>query len=819
MGEVYRADDLRLGQPVALKFLPRDVEGDPGRRERFLNEVRTALKVTHPNVCRVYDIGEVDGRHYLSMEYVDGENLSSLLRRIGRLPGDKAVQIARQICAGLAAAHEHGILHRDLKPANIMIDGRGRAKITDFGLAGFADTISGDEVRAGTPLYMAPEQSAGREVSVRSDIYSLGLVLYEVFTGHRAFEGTSAAELMAQREGSTPTNPSHHVHDLDPAVERVILRCLENDPHQRPESALAVAASLPGGDPLAAALAAGETPSPEMVAAAGESGGLSPAIGVPLLVFVIAGLICIAAIRDHSAVEGLVPLPKPPEALVVEAREIVELAGHGDAPVDSAHGFMYDDDYLDYLQAQEPSPTRWDSLSTVRPAPIHFWYRESPEQLIASDLLTMDDWQFVSPSDPPWTVGGMAGVWLDPEGRLLRLEVVPPPFSTVDVTSVAVDWSPLFDMAGFDMVSFTPTTPRRNPLITCDRRQAWESTDLEAGPIRIEACSFAGKPAYFEVIPKWRLEGSGSAESASSFWNAVFFTTLLIGVVGGGSVVARRNLLLGRGDKRGALRVASFVFFVSALAWVLQAHHVPTLAEIGLLFDFLGFGLMLAGCVWVVYIALEPYARRLWPQGLISWSRLLSGRLRDPLVGRDILIGAAAGVFTPCWWGFYGLVVAWLDLPAERPSMASLLSLSGLAETIGNYFQDLALALYMPVGWLFLVLLLRVLLRRQWIAISVAVLFTAGTSMPSWENPLMGTAFLAIAFGVFLFVLLRIGLLAGFFWTVYMYLSGYVVLTLDSSAWYAGRSWFTLLLFAGIAGYGFWISLAGRPLVRSHVLE
>ena len=127
MGEVYRADDLKLGQPVALKFLPRDVAQDRDRLERFLNEVRSALSVTHANVCRVHDIGEVDDQHYLSMEYVDGEDLGSLLRRIGRLPGDKAVQIARQICAGLAAAHEQGILHRDLKPANVMIDGRGWA--------------------------------------------------------------------------------------------------------------------------------------------------------------------------------------------------------------------------------------------------------------------------------------------------------------------------------------------------------------------------------------------------------------------------------------------------------------------------------------------------------------------------------------------------------------------------------------------------------------------------------------------------------------------------------------------------------------------
>src|SRR5271155_1338620 len=187
MGEVYRADDLTLGQQVALKFLPDEAARDLGLLERFKNEVRIARRVSHPNVCRVYDVGDVEGHTFFTMEYVDGEDLASLLRRIGRLPEDKALDIARQLCAGLAAAHAKGVLHRDLKPANLMLDGRGQVVITDFGLAGVADQIQGAEVRSGTPAYMAPEQLAGKEVSTRSDIFSLGLVLYEVFTGKRAF--------------------------------------------------------------------------------------------------------------------------------------------------------------------------------------------------------------------------------------------------------------------------------------------------------------------------------------------------------------------------------------------------------------------------------------------------------------------------------------------------------------------------------------------------------------------------------------------------------------------------------------------------------
>jgi len=165
MGEVFRADDLKLGQPVALKFLPPDVDRDPARLTQLHTEVRMARQVSHPNVCRVYDIDEQDGNTFLSMEYVDGEDLASLLKRIGRFPQERALEIARQICAGLAAAHERGVIHRDLKPANVMLDGTGKVRITDFGLAG----ASGENMRAGTPAYMAPEQLGGGAITVRSD--------------------------------------------------------------------------------------------------------------------------------------------------------------------------------------------------------------------------------------------------------------------------------------------------------------------------------------------------------------------------------------------------------------------------------------------------------------------------------------------------------------------------------------------------------------------------------------------------------------------------------------------------------------------------
>lgn len=256
MGEVYRADDLTLGQPVALKFLPPHLAGDPDRLARFRKEVAVARRVSHPNVCRVYDLAEVDHQAFLTMEYVDGEDLASLLRRIGRVPEDKAAAIARELCWGLAAVHEQGLVFRDLKPANVMLDGRGKVRLTDFGLAAAVEDLSATEVRSGTPAYMAPEQLAGDAVTARSDLFALGMVLYELFTGKKAFSGLDRA--------TPPSTPSSYLGGLNPTVERVILQCLERDPKARPASALAVATALPGGDSPSAAQAAAETPSPLM---------------------------------------------------------------------------------------------------------------------------------------------------------------------------------------------------------------------------------------------------------------------------------------------------------------------------------------------------------------------------------------------------------------------------------------------------------------------------------------------------------------------------------------------------------------------------
>jgi serine/threonine protein kinase len=457
MGEVYRADDLSLGQQVALKFLPQTVT-DEYTLERFRNEVRIARRISHPNVCRVFDIGQADELNFLSMEYIDGEDLGSLLRRIGRLPGDKAAEISRKICAGVAAAHDKGVLHRDLKPANIMIDGRGEVLVTDFGLAAVAHEIS--DVRSGTPAYMAPEQLAGEEVTFKSDIYALGLVLYEVFTGKAAFDGKTLEEIVSVRRHSTPSRPSTLVKDLDPVVERTILHCLEADPSARPPSALAVAAALPGGDPLAAALAAGETPSPQIVAAAGETTGLKPALALAWLSVALAGLLAFFLLADRTSGINRMEVPYSSEILAQHARDMVRELGYTSPPADSADGFTFNDEYLDYLHDNPKLRTSWDAALQGRPAALQYWFRQSPSEMIAAqvkDNLLIPG--IVDLSDPPPTMSGMVQVSLDPQGRLHHLEAIPPENENTSAPFTPLDWNVLFRLA-----RHRPGTPSQPPM-------------------------------------------------------------------------------------------------------------------------------------------------------------------------------------------------------------------------------------------------------------------------------------------------------------------------------------------------------------------
>ncbi len=822
MGEVYRAEDLKLGIVVALKFLPASLQKDATALAGFHAEVRNARQVSHPNVCRVYDIGEVNGQHFLTMEYIDGEDLASLLRRIGRLPADKALETAHQICAGLAAAHDCGLLHRDLKPANIMLDGRGRVRITDFGLALSSDDATGRSETAGTPAYMAPEQIGKGEASVRSDIYSLGLVFYELFTGRLPYQASTPIEWRRAHLESSPRTPSQIVKDIDPVVEKAILRCLQKDPALRPSSVRQVAAAFPGGDPLAAALAAGETPSPEMVAASGETEGLRPMIAWLLLAGVIVGVTALILLDGQSMLYRRVPLDTPPEVLAQRARDIVQSAGYSEPPEDTATGFYEGKEFLRYIAANDKSKTRWDHLET---GAIVFWYRGSPRPLVGGNIFSNAPVSgSVWTDDPPLDVSGMTLVQLNPLGRLTQFIAVPPQVETAASPPSAPDWAPLFSAARLDPSQWPSTQPLWTPPVYSDARVAWTGSLAERPdiPMRIEAAAYRGKPVYFELIGPWtraeRMQPYKSTAGRRAVLRIGMVLWLAMLVIS--AMLARRNLRLGRGDRRGAFRLAVFVFAARTVAWLFGAHHVANLSrEFWIFMEFLVWAIATPCFFWVLYIAMEPYVRRRWPATLVSWSRLLAGGWRDPLVGSDVLAGCLWGALVQILLELGWFVPSWFGYPPPQPDIGPQMQFMSARTMIADIANNLGAWLFIPLAFLFTLFLFRALLRKEWLAALVWVLFNSFIFALGHESYPIAFVQNLILNGVTVYVLRRLGLLCVVVSFVFDLLLLICPLTTQGSVWYAGLSLAGILLLAAMALYGFYTSLGGRPLFGGSVLE
>jgi serine/threonine protein kinase len=821
MGEVYRAEDLTLGQVVALKFLPEALAQDAAALARFHAEVRTARQVSHPNVCRVFDIGETGGTLFLSMEYVDGEDLASVVRRIGRLSPDKATEIARQICAGLAAAHERGVIHRDLKPANVMLDGAGKGRIMDFGLAGIAASIKGADVRAGTPAYMAPEQLAGREVSTKSDLYSLGLILYEILTGKRAFEASTLPELMKQRESGTITNPSTLVRDLDPLIERVILRCLESDPEKRPASALQVAAALPGGDPLAAALAAGETPSPQMVAAAGETSGLKPRLAVTCLAAAILGFVLFIAVSiKENGLERIHP-ENPPEVLAKKSRDIISSLGYSGQPADKADGFDYDNDFLTYLAKDHSQHPQWDRVLSEQPRVLRYWFRQSPSEMSPDGFWgTSFTPNVVSFSDPPPILSGMISVVLDPEGRLLYFQAIPPEKETNPAqTSRPPDWLPLFSAAGLNVSEFHSVEPVWDSLASADTRAAWDGAwPGSARPLHIEAAARRGKPVFFALTGPWTKPNrmNQADQTSADKTSQIIGLSVAFIILAAGLLLAYRNYSRGKGDRQGALRLASIIFFLELSVCVFRSHFVPTVDTVGLVIFALSTGLFVSAVMWVLYLALEPYVRRIWPQTIISWSRLIGGRLRDPLVGRDLLFGVILGIS----WDLVFALGNFLQIrTGASPLLANPEVLAGIRETVALGFLNVIGSIRTTVIFFFLLIFLRLLVKNRWLAAAIFVLiFTVPRALGS-QHPLIDTPVFLTIYGIAAFAVVRFGLIVLAVGALCADALINVPITLDFSNWYAGRSLCVVLGFGLIAAWGFYTSLAGQRLWKEDLFE
>ena len=613
-----------------------------------------------------------------------------------------------------------------------------------------------------------------------------------------------------KRRTGTQTNPTDLVKDLDPAVERVILRCLEEDPKRRPSSAFNVAMALPGGDPIAAALAAGETPSPEMVAASGEKEGFSARTAALCFVggVVLFGAMVLIAQRKSLLAPDRAQIDIPAEALAFRAQDILKQLGYTEPPRSAAYGFdCCDASNLHFIEqeGQHDAKMRDALLASHQPPVVRFWYRQYQGQFQA-DLST----GVVTYDLPANIESGMVRLALDAKGRLIALEARPDAMEAASHAAPALDGDQLFTAAGLDMARFTSVSPERTPPMAFDARAAWTGTyapgTYAAGrpeQVRVEAAAWQGRPVYFDVGGNWRRQSESTGPPAPVL---LFLASSLIFLVGGAALTAWRNLRLGRGDRNGARKIATFVFLLLTCSEVLNTTHVAGFWELRLLISGISTAALSAGLAWLAYLAIEPYARRNWPDSLISWNRLLAGRFRDPLVASHVL-AAFLAFCVPIF------LIQLVSATASAPGVASMRSLNSTTSFVAVLLRAVGFAPVGGIGLLVLAMLLRLLLRRLWIAdlVAAALLALNGIAV-DFSNPyrFAATAAAYILFAcAFLWVLRRFGLLAIMAMWLMNNLTA-VIPFVSLTSWYGGRPLMIGGIAVAIAAWALWVILSAK---------
>ena len=729
MGEVYLAEDLRLDQMVALKFLPSAWADDGKRLEYFFNEVKLARQIAHPNVCRVYDIATYDDQYFISMEYVDGEDLKTLLSRIGSLPTAKALEIAHQLCAGLGAAHACGVLHRDIKPANVMIDGRGQARLMDFGLAIQNETEGSSYGMSGTPAYMAPEQLLEGSTSVQSDIYSLGSVLFEMTAGRPLLSESTFEGLRRYHRESSASQKLEELSDqVEPLVANTLMRCLSPEPTGRPASTTELSLALPGGDPLAAAVTSGDTPSPRMIAASGGEGllPLRHAWGL-VAAFAVVATICLALIPGTSIIDSLGQRALDPAVLEFRAQTILKQLGVSDAE-NTASGFVDRTGILNSIR-QQVTTDQWNKSRELVSRPfdgLEFWFRARDGDLLVntSDPIINSSWNRVSSANPTWDERDVAGVRLSPDGYLRWFRANRAKTSAADDTSPDETWHEWFpvEVIGFDIERLDAASWQSRPNIASDRYMSWEGvwpgTDL---PLRVHAASLNGRPVFFEVLPS--IPASAMVpflDQPMSRYMFMIVDTLTF-------MMAFVNYRRGRGDRRAARRLALYVCTLAIIANLILASHVLSHDEMYLVIMIFVNACGIAAYTWVLYMAVESFARRHWPEVMISWTQIFHGANISPRVGLDLIAGAIGGA-----------AIALIEISSHRmfghftPVHAALVDgpLPALGEMIGQHVERCLLFGY---GGLALLVVIVIVLRSKRLATIAFVPISVCPMLTGWS--------------------------------------------------------------------------------------
>lgn len=826
MGIVYRAEDMTLHQTVALKFLPPSLATHALWLNRMRHEARLARTITHPNVCRMYDVGEDNGVSFLSMEFVSGEDLASLLRRVGRLSMQKAIQLSREICAGLAAAHSAGVLHRDLKPANIMIDEKGNARITDFGMAGLSGHIDPREIRAGTPAYMAPEQIAGREVTTASDIYALGLVLYELFTGRRVYEAHSLDEYLRLHEQMRPRPPSEVVDDVPADVERIVLRCLEKDPARRPPSSLHVAAALPETDVLSMALASGITPMPDLIAAAStEFGGARSRTK-----WLMGGFLLLTAV---VVLRSARPLPWddlgtiPPAALAERARRILEAADLAIAKGHEAYGFCTTiEAWREGLSVHGRCDAAPDVVP-VRPFEPCFFYRQSERSLVPTQVENVF-WStgFPTPGDPARVAGATRSVLLNKKGELILVSTRSVG-SQKAVQRVALPcdwvWDEWLEAAGMraaqasqpEMIADHPEESGRCRCVL------FRTLPSQTAPVQVARwCADGADSNVFLLGVQPSAEVHTALPDADDITQRTKFVlliqrTLFLLLMAVTLPCAIGRLRGGRLDYRDALTLAALVMILEIAASLLRLNRSLTL------FDTVARtalavvrGAGVAALLGLSYWTLDTYARRLLPHLLVTWNRLFQRQWRDRDVRRHVVIGACVG----CWWALMVVLertlVQFSGLEA-RPVISgdrTAEKLHGLASGLASVLGGIEQAIMWGLLFLLLLVTLRSRIRSSLGVGILCSILLAAALIPRGAHP--GTAGLVWGLGgavVAVWIMMRYGLLA-IVTAVFVFITlNHSPLSIRAATWSASIGIAAILIAAGLLACGLELRVRAVP--------
>jgi hypothetical protein len=498
---------------------------------------------------------------------------------------------------------------------------------------------------------------------------------------------------------------------------------------------------------------------------------------------------------------------RPPAVLIERAREVLQEAGLAGRSLDSAWGLTPNYRFLTYMADRRAV----DPAAGLVAHGVWFWYRETPIGFERWLFLTGPDLlQRVTQLDPPFRYAGELMLFLDRDGRLAYLTAVPPSASDPESAAGDADWTSLFRAAGRDISQWAPAEPAWTPQFHADRRFAWTPAD-GAGEeaVRIEAASFGGRPVAFAVVYPWSVPDRqmASIRSPGERIGNLMGVLIFCGVMLGGGLVARRNLRLERGDTRGATRLAAAVTTLLMAVWVIDESHVASIWEVYLFLLAAGWALFMGGLVAVFYLALEPYVRRTWPGMIVSWSRVIAGTIRDPLVARDVLFGVGAGaairVIEASGFVLTGIITGIPPrvLTAPRPFL-------GTPQVASSVGLTLVWAIFYALVLLFVLFTLRRLLRREALAIAAgSVLMTLGLGL---ETGTVLGAVPAFVLSLLLFTLLaRVGLVATVAAVLTFSLLVMFPTTIPPAGWYAGVGFVGPALLLGLAAIAVRVATGG----------